>query len=168
MRDYTETELCETVFFLSRYAECLEIDKVISVPDERELFGMLFEWAQNFERTFDPGSGKDHMSELECRGPKWLLETFPYMPELDEERRAIIDFINFEDETAVIWPWAVSADEIIQNSETLRKVEKAVVFDRENNFDTDELYHALDRIVGINPALDVVPEANSGMIQPSM
>lgn len=95
-------------------------------------------------------------------------ETFPYMPEPDERRQAIIDFINFENETAVTWPWAIPADEIIQNSETLRKVEKAVVFDRENNFDTDELYHALDRIVGVNPALNVAPEANSGMIQPGM
>lgn len=95
-------------------------------------------------------------------------ETFPYILEPDKKRQAIIDFINFENETAVIWPWAVPADEIIQNSETLRKVEKAVAFDRENNFDTDELYNALDRIVGVNPVLKTAPETNSGMTQPSM
>ena len=70
---YTEQELCETVFYLSRYAECLEIDKTITVPDERELFWMLYDWAI------------DHHEKLETEGARWLMETFPYTPELDED-----------------------------------------------------------------------------------
>lgn len=96
MRDYTENELCETVFYLARYAECLEIDKTITVTDERELFWMILEWAQEFERNFDPSGEKDHSIELETQGPQWLRETFPYMPEEDVARKAIIDFVNFE------------------------------------------------------------------------
>ena len=106
MRDYTENELCETVFYLARYAECLEIDKTITVTDERELFWMILEWAQEFERNFDPSGEKDHSIELETQGPQWLRETFPYMPEEDVARKAIIDFVNFESATSVVWPWA--------------------------------------------------------------
>ena len=77
MRDYTENELCETVFYLARYAECLEIDKAITVPDERELFHMLLDWARAFTRTFELDGEKDYMTELESQGPKWLTTTFP-------------------------------------------------------------------------------------------
>ena len=82
---YTEQELCETVFYLSRYAECLEIDKTITVPDERELFWMLYDWANQFEETFDPDGPIDHHEKLETEGARWLMETFPYTPELDED-----------------------------------------------------------------------------------
>ena len=168
MRDYTENELCETVFYLARYAECLEIDKTITVTDERELFWMILEWAQEFERNFDPSGEKDHMIELETQGPQWLRETFPYMPEEDVARKAIIDFVIFESATSVIWPWALPADEILQNEELLRKVEKAVSFDSQGSCDTDALYDALDRIVGINPALNEAPAPGPGMSQPGM
>ena len=69
MRDYTENELCETGFYLARYAECLEIDKTITVSDERELFWIIFEWAQEFERSFDLSGKKDYMIELETKVP---------------------------------------------------------------------------------------------------
>lgn len=168
MRDYTENELCETVFYLARYAECMEIDKDITVPDERELFWMILEWAREFTQTFDPCGGKDYMTELESQGPRWLRETFPYMPEEDEARKAIIDFINFESATSVIWPWAVPAEEIIRDEKTLRKLERAAGFDQEGNFDTDVLYAAIDRIVGVNPVLEEGPAPGSETFQPSM
>ena len=82
-REHTIEELCETVFYLSRYTECLEIDKAITVPDERELFWMILDWAQEFERNYDSAGGKDHRSELEAQGVRWLLDTFPYAPELE-------------------------------------------------------------------------------------
>ncbi len=82
-REYTVEELCDTVFYLARYAECLEIDKVITVPDERELSWMIQDWARQFEQSFDPDSGKDYQSELESQGTRWLLDTFPYDPEMD-------------------------------------------------------------------------------------
>ena len=168
MRDYTENEICETVFYLARYAECLETDKAITVPDERELFWMLLEWAREFTRTFEPGGDKDYMTELERQGPKWLTATFPYMPELDGERAAIIDFLQFEESTSAVWPWTLPADEITQNDELLRKVEKAVSFDQQGDYDTDELYNALDRIVGVNPVLKDSQAPSSGITQPSM
>lgn len=163
--NYTTEELCETVFYLSRYAECMEIDKTITVPDESELFHMILDWAREFETGFDPDSGVDHQSELESSAPRWLRKTFPYDPELDGQRQAIIDFIKFEEETSVIWPWAASAGEMIQSD--LRAVERAVQFDLQDNFDTDELYAALDRAFGVNPALSE-QQPTEGMTGPAM
>lgn len=76
-------EFSMTVFYLARYAECLEIDKTISVPDERELFYLIYDWAMEFERTFD--RKQDHQSQLEEMGYHWLLNTFPYNPDLDDD-----------------------------------------------------------------------------------
>ncbi len=162
-REYTADELCETVFYLSRYAECMEIDKTITVPDERELLWMIRDWAIEFEQSFDPG--KDHHTELETKGPQWLLENFPYMPELDAERQSIVAFIKFEDSTSAVWPWALSAEEILRNTDMLRTVERAVRFDSTGRCDTDELYEALDRIAGVNPALNEGPAASCGMAE---
>ena len=81
--NFTVEELCNTIFYLSRYAEALEIDGKISVPDEEELFWMIFEWAKDFENAFDPASGLDHQMELVAHGAQWLTETFPYMPEME-------------------------------------------------------------------------------------
>ena len=76
-------ELCNTVFYLSRYAEYMELAKTITVPDERELFYEIFNWALDFERRFD--QSRDHQSEIESQGHRWLLESFPYQPEQSEE-----------------------------------------------------------------------------------
>ena len=84
-RRFTADELCEAVFYLSRYAECLEIGKAITVPDERELLWMIIDWAKEFEQRFDPNGSRDHQTDLETQGTHWLMETFPYTPELDED-----------------------------------------------------------------------------------
>lgn len=167
-QDNTTREMCETVFYLARYAERLEIDKAISVPDERELLHMVCEWAEGFEREYDPYGPNDHSGELEARGTRWLLETFPYMPELDNRRQAIIDFVRFEEETSLIWPWAASPDEIMQNDDTLLQVEKDIHFFAEDDYDADELYDALNRIVGINPALNPISDPDSEMTMDNM
>lgn len=125
--DDTTRRMCETVFYLSRYAECLEIDKAISVPDERELLHMVCDWAEEFERKFNP-YGPDHSGELETLGTRWLLETFPYNPELDDKRQTIIEFIRSEDEKSSNWPWATPAHEIIQSDKILRQLEKRDTF----------------------------------------
>lgn len=72
------------MFHLARYAEAMEIDKSISVPDEQELFWMIFDWAKDFENTFDPAH--DYLDALVTRGAQWLRETFPYTPEMDESQ----------------------------------------------------------------------------------
>lgn len=84
LRNDSINELCCTVFYMARYAEALEIDKAITVGDEQELFWMILEWAQRFEQSFDPSGPLDYQTELECHGPRWLRETFPYEPELEE------------------------------------------------------------------------------------
>lgn len=70
-------------------------------------------------------------------------------------REAIVDFVTFEDETSLIWPWAIPAEDILQNEETLLKIEAAMRLDETGYCDTDNLYDAIDRIVGINPVLRV-------------
>ena len=65
------------------YAEYMELAKTITVPDERELFYEIFNWALDFERRFDQSG--DYQSEIESQGPRWLLESFPYRPEQNEE-----------------------------------------------------------------------------------
>lgn len=114
---------------------------------------MIYDWARKFEQEYDPCGEKDHSMELETQGPRWLLDTFPYTPEMDDKRQFILEFIEFEASTAEIWPWALSMGEMIQNEELLQKVEKAVQFDAAGSCDTDELYEALDKIVGVNPEL---------------
>lgn len=74
--------------------------------------------------------------------------------ELNEQRKGIIDFIQFEDATSLIWPWAVSADTLLKSEPLLQAIEKAVHFDSAGQCDTDELYWAIDRIVGVNPVIE--------------
>ena len=76
------------------------------------------------------------------------------MPGENNRRKSVIDFIQFEDATSAIWPWAVSAEALLQNEAMLLEVEKRVCFDESGNCDTDELYAAIDQIVGINPAME--------------
>lgn len=67
--------------------------------------------------------------------------------------KAVIDFVTFEAETSLVWPWAVPAEEIVNDRETLLAIAAAAPFDGTDGFDTDGLYDAVDRIVGRNPAL---------------
>ena len=75
------------------------------------------------------------------------------MPGGNNRRKSVIDFIQFEDATSAIWPWAVSAEALLQNETMLLEVEKRVCFDESGNCDTDGRYAAIDQIVGINPAM---------------
>ena len=144
-------ELCGAVFVLSRCAEQMEIDKIITVPDEQGLFRLILNWARKFEMSFDPATGTDYQFTLETRGREWLLETFPYDPEQDEQRKAVIDYIQFKADIGWDWPWAASAGEMIQSD--LRSVERCVYFGQGDDYDSNELCAALDRVFGVNPAL---------------
>ena len=84
------------------------------------------------------------------------------------QRTAIIDFIIFEDSSSKIWPWAVSAEDMLQNETMLRELEKAVHFGAHGEFDTDELYDAIDRIAGVNPELASTQKEGAEMITPGM
>lgn len=71
----------------------------------------------------------------------------------EKVRQAVIDFINFEDATSQIWPWAMTAEKLLQNEEALQKIVKAAEHDGTGKCDTDELYDAISRIAGVNPIL---------------
>lgn len=68
-------------------------------------------------------------------------------------REAIADFVTFEDETSLIWPWAIPAEDILQNEETLQKIAAIIHLDETGCCDTDELHDVIDRIFGISPVL---------------
>ena len=74
--------LCENVFELSAMAEELQIIGSITVEDSRELFYLVLDWAEEFERQFDPDT-QDYLTEMESFGRRKLLGTFQTEPEPD-------------------------------------------------------------------------------------
>ncbi len=83
--------------------------------------------------------------------------------ERTELRQAILDFIRFEEETSRIWPWAISAEAIIQSDEMLKEIECAIHSERGEDFNTDDLYDAIDRVAGVNPELETGPSFGAGI-----
>lgn len=81
---------------------------------------------------------------------------------------AIVDFIKFEENSSQIWPWAVSVEDILQNETMLRAIEQAVSFGAHGEFNTDELYDAIDQIAGINPEFGSTQETGIKMIMYGM
>lgn len=60
--------------------------------------------------------------------------------------KALKDFISFEFETSKIYPWAISPDNIMNHINEIYK-------ECGGNEDTDDLYFAIDKVCGVNPAL---------------
>lgn len=79
-------------------------------------------------------------------------------PEMSVRRKAILDFIKFEAETSVVWPWAMSATEMCHKEGFLSAVEKAAPFDEGGSCETDDLYAVIDTLAGVNPACSNPPE----------
>ncbi len=71
----------------------------------------------------------------------------------EKVRQAIIDFVNFEDETSQIWSWAISAEELLLSEDTLQSIAKTVRPDKSGEYNTDDLYDAISQIIGVNPTL---------------
>lgn len=72
-----------------------------------------------------------------------------------ELQNEIIDFIRFEEETSLIWPWCISADEIIQNEEILQKIAQELQLNGgTGDYDVEKLYEVINQVAGINPALE--------------
>ena len=65
-----------------------------------------------------------------------------------ELRKAVTDFIQFEDETSLIWPWAIPADRLLEDEELLQKIVETVRFDETGNYAADDLYDAIDKTIG--------------------
>ena len=71
--------LCENVFELSAMAEELQIIDSITVEDSRELFYLVLDWAEEFEKQFDPET-QDYLTEMESFGRRKLLDTYRAEP----------------------------------------------------------------------------------------
>ena len=67
--------LCENVFELSAMAEELQIIGSITVEDSRELFYLVLDWAEEFEKQFDPET-QDYLTEMESFGRRKLFGAF--------------------------------------------------------------------------------------------
>ncbi len=68
----------------------------------------------------------------------------------------IKDYITFEDETSVIYPWAVKADDITDDqinkaSSMLQSSEYG--YNEYADIDSDDLHEVLDKVIGSNPVL---------------
>ena len=69
-------------------------------------------------------------------------------------KEQVKNFIAFEDETSIIYPWAIKADNITDTQ--LNNVSsKLCSYGYNENMDiaADDIYEALNTILGINPAL---------------
>ena len=71
--------LCENVFELSAMAEELEIIGSITGEDSRELFYLVLDWAEEFEKQFDPET-QDYLTEMESFGRRKLFGTYRTEP----------------------------------------------------------------------------------------
>ena len=80
----------------------------------------------------------------------------------------ITDFVMFEAETSIIWPWAIPAEEMLQRRDDLLAAAKAVHLDAEGYCDTDEMYEALEQVFGTNPVLAEEHQPEGGMVPPGM
>ena len=53
----------------------------ITVEDSRELFYLVLDWAEEFEKQFDPET-QDYLTEMESFGRRKLLGTYQADPQL--------------------------------------------------------------------------------------
>lgn len=60
--------------------------------------------------------------------------------------KSIIDYIEFTEATSIIYPWAISGDEIIKNH--IKEIEDICFYD-----ETECIYESITKIVGLNPKL---------------
>ena len=75
-----------------------------------------------------------------------------YEPDCDDAYQDIVDYIQFEQETAEIWPWLISDDEILAHETTLREIAGRLAAAGE--WDTESIYDGLTEAFGNNPSLN--------------
>lgn len=68
-------------------------------------------------------------------------------------RQEIVDYIKFEDETSEIFPWFISAEEMLADTKKLDEVRDGLNHFPDVGYDTDELRDTLDRAFGMNLVL---------------
>ena len=80
----------------------------------------------------------------------------------------IINYVTFEDDTSIIWPWAIPAEELLQRKEELLAVAEKMYLDEDGLCDTEEMYEELTRVFGLNPILVEENQPEEGMVTPGM
>ena len=71
-----------------------------------------------------------------------------------EALQAVKDYLCFERDTTQIWPWSLSAEEMLGDESKLREIGAALRQDPEHGYDTEEIHQALTGTFGVNPALE--------------
>ena len=72
----------------------------------------------------------------------------------EEAVRAVRDYLCFERDTTQIWPWFLSAGEMLGDERKLREIGAALHPDPEHGYGTEEIHQALTEAFGVNPALE--------------
>lgn len=85
-----------------------------------------------------------------CRGLDAHFEEWSVMT---PRRTEILNLVALEEETAEIWPWAATAEEISQDDEKLSAVEAMLHYSPDFGCDTDQVYQAIEQVFGLNPIL---------------
>lgn len=68
--------------------------------------------------------------------------------------QAVKDYLCFERDSTQIWPWFLSAEEMLGDESKLREIGAALRQDPEHGYDTEEIHQALTGAFGVNPALE--------------
>ena len=72
----------------------------------------------------------------------------------EEAVRAVRDYLCFERDTTQLWPWFLSAEEMLGDEQKLREIGAALHPDPEHGYGTEEIHQALTETFGVNPALE--------------
>lgn len=86
----------------------------------------------------------------------WIIskEEYLYREVFMKIKEQVKDFIAFEDETSIIYPWAIKADNIT-DTQLNNASSKLCSYGYNENMDiaANDIYEALNTILGINPVL---------------
>lgn len=74
-----------------------------------------------------------------------------YEPDAVDAYQDIVDYIQFEQATSVIWAWAVTGDEMLANEHALREIAGRLT--GAGAWDTESIYEELTETFGTNPVL---------------
>ena len=123
----------------------------IPFPIPQDAYDDMVEALKNME-IGDPILQDCHVDELESSYSilKRLEKTNLNLDELDYQD--IVDYIQFEQETAEIWPWLISGDEILAHETPLREIAGRLAAAGE--WDTESIYDGLTEAFGNNPSLN--------------
>ena len=70
----------------------------------------------------------------------------------DDAYRDIVDYICFEQETSIIWPWAITGDAMLACAQDLHEIASQLA--ATGSWDTESIYECLTKTFGNNPALE--------------